>query len=204
MKKNIAFYFDYSSPFGYLAYERIWDIAKKHDRGITLHPIILGAIFKISRQTPLTLAPLKGEYSIHDFSRSAREHKVDYRHPDPFPIGSVLACRATLWLRDNPDPSLSSTTRDFVQAVYRSFFCENKDITDVSTLADLAESLGINGDELVSAVGEPAIKEALRVEVDAAVDNGVFGSPMMIVDGEPFWGHDRLEQMDRWITTGGW
>lgn len=204
MSKNIDFYFEYSSPFGYLASERITDIARKHDRAVNWHPVLLGAIFKITEQKPLTMTPLKGDYSVHDFSRSAREHKLDYTHPDPFPIAAVSACRATLWLRDNDDAALSKCTADFIQKVYRAFYAEGRDITDNSVLGDIANSLDIDGNQLVTALAEQSVKDALKKEIDDAVGHGVFGSPMMIVDGELFWGHDRLEQLEKWIVTGGW
>lgn len=204
MSKSIDFYFEFSSPFGYLASERIEAIAQKHDYQIIWHPVLLGAIFKITEQRPLTMTPLKGDYSLHDFSRSAREHKLDYTHPDPFPIAAVSACRATLWLRDNNDATIQKCTTDFIRKVYRAFYAEGRDITDTSVLAEIAASLGVDGGQLVAALGEQSVKDALKKEIDDAVGNGVFGSPMMIVDGEPFWGHDRLEQMENWIVTGGW
>lgn len=204
MTKTIEFYFDYSSPFGYLASERIEAVATKHDRQIVWHPVLLGAIFKISNQVPLTEVPLKGEYSIRDFSRSSREHNIPYTHPDPFPVGAIAACRATLWLRDNADASLNARTTDFVHAVFRAFFVDGQDITDVNILSSLANTLGIDAEHMTAALGEQAVKDALRQEVENAIANGIFGAPFMIVDNEPFWGNDRIEQIDRWLSKGGW
>lgn len=204
MSDTIDFYFDFSSPFGYLASERIELIAEKHGRRIVWHPILLGAVFKVTGQAPLTQAPLKGDYSIRDFSRSAREHQIVYKHPDPFPIGAVAACRATLWLRDNEDASLRKKTTDFIHAVFRAFYTQGLDITDASVLSELASSLGLDGEQMAHALAQQSVKDALRNEVDDAIANGIFGSPMMLVDEEPFWGHDRLEQMDRWLANGGW
>jgi 2-hydroxychromene-2-carboxylate isomerase len=56
----------------------------------------------------------------------------------------------------------------------------------------------------LAALADPAVKARLRAEVDAAIARGVFGSPYFVVDGEPFWGHDRLDQVERWLATGGW
>lgn len=204
MRKTIEFYFDYSSPFGYLASERIESIAQKHDRDVVWHPVLLGAIFKVTKQAPLTQAPLKGDYSIHDFSRSAREHELIYKHPDTFPIATVAACRATLWMRDNTDTSIRACTTNFVHGVFKAYYTQGLDVTDASVLAEIAESLGLDASRMSAALGEQSVKDALRAEVDNAIEAGIFGSPMMIVDNEPFWGHDRLEQMDRWLSTGGW
>ena len=69
--------------------------------------------------------------------------------------------------------------------------------------ADIAEALGENRAHVLAAMADPAVKERLKNEVDAALAKGVFGSPYIIVDGEPFWGNDRLDQVDAWLTTGG-
>ncbi len=204
MNKTIEFYFDFSSPFAYLASERIEAIAAKHNRQIVWHPILLGAVFKISQQVPLTQIPLKGDYSLRDFARSAREHGIAYNHPDPFPIASISACRATLWLRNHSDEALNAKTTEFVHTVFRAFFAQGKDITDVDVLGTLATSLDIDAVSMKAALGEQSVKDALRVEVENAIALGIFGAPFLIVDDEPFWGNDRLDQIDRWLSQGGW
>lgn len=203
MSKPIHFYFDFSSPYGYLASERIEDIAVRCGCELVWHPILLGAVFQVTGQAPLTEAPLKGAYAVHDFSRAAREYQISYSHPDPFPIGSVTASRAVLWLRDR-DGSDSVETGRLIHALYRAYFSEGQDITDNTVVASVAESVGIDAEAMIQAVSSDPVKQALRQEVQQAIERGVFGSPMMIVDNEPFWGHDRLEQMERWIKAGGW
>ncbi len=204
MSNSIDFYFDFSSPYGYLASERIEAIAARLGYTVVWHPMLLGAVFKITGQSPLTEAPLKGDYSIKDFARSAREHTVEYQHPEKFPIGAVAASRATLWLRDNCDPQLKARTGDFIHALYRAYFTAGQDITDPTVIASVADSLAIDAQTLQLAIATQAVKDALRIEVEQSIAFGVFGSPTMIINGEPFWGHDRLEQMERWISSGGW
>lgn len=204
MSNCIDFYFDFSSPYGYLASERIEEIAARLGYTVLWRPILLGAVFKITGQVPLTEAPLKGNYAMRDFSRSAREHKVEYQHPDRFPIGAVAASRATLWLRDNTDPQLRARTTDFIHALYRAYFTAGQDITDATVIASVADSLSIDSQTLQLAIATQAVKDTLRFEVEQSIAAGVFGSPTMIVNAEPFWGHDRLEQMERWISSGGW
>jgi len=204
MSGNIDFYFDYSSPYGYLASERIEAIAAKYNRTVVWHSILLGAIFKVTKQAPLTAFPLKGEYATMDFHRSAREHKIPYTQPEKFPIGAVAASRATIWLRDNSDSRLQAKTSEFVHAVFRAYYADSKDITDASVLAQIATSVDIDVGVMSNALSEQSVKDALRDEVDNAIKIGVFGSPLTIVDGEPFWGDDRLSQLDRWLDSGGW
>ena len=81
---------------------------------------------------------------------------------------------------------------------------EGRDITDAETVAAIAEPLGIDRDALLAAVQDPAIKQRLKDETGLAIEAGVFGSPFFIIDGEPFWGSDRLWMIRRWMKTGGW
>lgn len=201
---TLDFYFDYSSPYGYLASERIEAVAARHNRTLRWHPILLGAIFKLTGQQPLTEAPLKGDYAIKDFNRSARQFGINYQHPSPFPIGSIAACRATIWIRENDNDTVCAKQPAFIHSVFRAFYVEGKDITDATVLMQLAADLDIDPDSLAQGIGTPTIKDALRQDNEAAIARGVFGSPMFIADDEPFWGHDRIEQLDRWLETGGW
>ena len=83
-------------------------------------------------------------------------------------------------------------------------FVDDRDISSPEVTIGIAAGLGIPRQSMESALNEPALKDRLRSEVDAAIARGVFGSPYFIVDGEPFWGSDRLDQLERWLSTGGW
>ena len=200
MSDSLDFYFDFSSPYGYLASERIDGIAAKHGRGVTWRPMLLGAVFQKIGGSPLVNQPMKGPYSQHDMLRSARLHGITFNVPDNFPVNSIAACRAYYWLADG-DPAAA---HHFAQALYRGYFVENRDLSQPETVVAAAQALGMDGDALVAAVQDQAIKDRLRAENDAALDRGVFGSPTVFVGDEMFWGHDRLEQIDRWMETGGW
>ena len=196
----VDFYFDFSSPYGYFAAAKIDEIAARHGRTVNWRPILLGAVFKVTGQQPLPTIPLKGGYSKHDIERSARFFGVPLRVPSKFPIGSTAPCRAFYSISDR-DPQLAVR---LAQALYTAYFAEDRDISTTEVTLDVAEKLGIPRDGLSHALNEPALKDRLRSEVDDAVVRGVFGSPYFIVDGEPFWGSDRLDQVERWLATGGW
>jgi len=200
MANAIDFYFDFSSPYGYFAATKIDDIAAKYGRVVVWRPILLGAIFKITGQQPLPTIPLKGSYANHDLARSARLFGVPFKLPSKFPVAGQAPSRAFYWVGDR-DPVLART---FAQALYRAYFAEDRDISSPEVTANVAAKLGVNRDELAQALNDPAVKERLKSEVDAAIERGVFGSPYIVVDGEPFWGSDRLDQVDKWLATGGW
>lgn len=199
MTTPIDFYFDFSSPYGYLASERIEAVAQRHGRALHWHPMLLGVAFKATGTAPLTSIPVKGAYSEHDMARSARYLGIPFRLPEPFPVGTQLAARAFLWLQDqDPDRAVA-----FAHACYRAYFAEGVNIADLGRLLDVAAGLGLDKDRVSEVVNDPAMKERLKAGVDRALARGVFGSPFFFVGDEPFWGVDRLPQLERWLETGG-
>jgi 2-hydroxychromene-2-carboxylate isomerase len=199
MPAPIDFYFDFSSPYGYLGAELIEALAAKHGRAVAWHPVLLGAIFKETGGAPLTQLPLKGSYSKRDFARSARYHGVAFRMPTRFPIPAQAPSRIVLSLRDR-DPVLAARV---AKALYRAYFVDDQDISDPGIAASVAGGAGADAAAARAAVDDPALKDALKCEVVQAIDLGVFGSPFVVVDGEPFWGVDRFPQIDRWLADGG-
>lgn len=199
MKEVIDFHFDFSSPYGYLASEKIDELAARYGRSVNWHPVLLGAIFKVTNTIPLVQMPVKGGYYIRDFARSARFLGIPFKYPDPFPIATQNAGRAFIWLQDR-DPQQA---RAFAHACFRAYFVDNVNISGMDALLGIAKSLGIDGNELTAAVNNPEIKDRFRAQNDAAIARGVCGSPYFVVDGEPFWGADRLPQVERWLQTGG-
>lgn len=200
MSAPIDFYFDFSSPYGYLASTRIDALGAKHGRPVIWHPILLGAVFKVSGGAPLTTIPLKGEYSVRDMARSARLMGVPFRLPGTFPIPTQHAARLTVWLARGDEPG----AKRLASALYHAYFADDRDISNPDVCADVAAQCGHDRDAAVAGMNDAAVKDALKTEVEQAIARKVFGSPFFIVDGEPFWGADRLDHLDRWLSTGGW
>jgi len=200
MAQPIDFYFDFSSPYGYIASERIDALAERHGRGVNWRPMLLGAVFKIVGTEPLLNYPLKGDYARLDMERSARQFDLPFRIPDNFPTASIAACRAYYWLLDRD----AARARHFAQAIFRSYFVEGKSIDLPDDVIAIAATQGIDPDMLSAALQDARVKARLKKEVEEAIARGVFGSPFLFVDGEPFWGADRLEQVERWLEMGGW
>jgi len=200
MAEPIDFYFDFSSPYGYIASHLIDGLAKKHGREAIWHPILLGAVFKTTGMAPLVGIPLKGDYVKRDFIRTAKFMGVEtFTLPDPFPFSSIQAVRAFVWL----EPTRPQKAHELARALYgRAFSGHRIDSTDA--VADVAASIGIDRTALLSGIESPDVKDRVRVQNDAAMARGVFGSPYVIADGEPFWGVDRFDQLDKWLETGGW
>ncbi len=199
MADPIEFHFDFSSPYSYLASELIDDLAAKYGRKVKWRPMLLGAVLPKTGSAPLTQIPLKGEYAMRDFARSARYLGIAYRHPSKFPVATQQAGRAYYWIHDHDCPK----ARAFAHAVFRASFTDDRDISNTDIVLDIAASLGVDRAELAAALASPELKERFRSEVDGAIAKGVFGAPYIFIDGEPFWGADRLPHIERWLAHGG-
>ena len=198
MPVAIDFYFDFSSSYGYFASTKIDDLAARYGRGVNWKPILLGVVYKIDHELEVLTLPLKGPYVVRDIARSARFHGIAYKHPSRFPISAVVPARAFYWANER-DPALA---KKLARSLYHAYFVQDRDISSQDITADVAASLGLKRDEVLAALNDVAIKGKLRQEVDASIKRGVFGSPFIMIDGEPFWGVDRFDQIERWLAQG--
>ncbi|MCR9072021.1 MAG: 2-hydroxychromene-2-carboxylate isomerase [Alphaproteobacteria bacterium] len=199
-KPPIDFYFDFSSPYGYLAAHKIGEMAGLYGREVDWKPVLLGVIFKATGAQPLLDIPIKGDYARRDMDRTARMMGLPFVLPEVMPFPSVPAARAVYWTKDrHPDKAVA-----LVKALYDEAFARGGDIRGAEAVARIAGTVGLDAGELTAALGDPAVKERLKTEIEAAMQAGVCGSPFFVVDGEPFWGADRLDHVERWLATGGW
>ena len=200
MASSIDFYFDFSSPYGYLAALKVAEIEAGTGLRVDWHPILLGVIFKITGQSPLMTQPVRGAYFIRDMERCARRQGVPMLWPDPCPFPSQTVCRAFYCLKDqDPDQAVA-----FARSVYTSAFGEGRNVLDRDVLARLLTTVGAEADSIMAAITTDEVKEKLKAATQAAVDRGVFGSPSFMVGPELFWGHDRIDHLIDWCRSGGW
>ncbi len=200
MSTDVEFFFDFSSPYGYFASFKVDDLVADTGGSVAWKPILAGVVFKATGNLPLSQQPIKGDYCRHDWERLGRFMEVPWVLPDPFPIATIAAARAFYWLVDR-DADLA---KRFARAAFGAYFGAGRDITPAETVAEVAAPLGVGRDELLAAVQDPAVKERLKRETDTAIERGVIGSPYFMVDGEGFWGSDRLWMIKRWMKRGGW
>ncbi|CAA7618575.1 2-hydroxychromene-2-carboxylate isomerase [Magnetospirillum sp. UT-4] len=200
MPSPIDFYFDFSSPYSYFASFMVDLLADQHGRSCVWKPILLGPAFKASGNLPLAEQPLKGDYARHDWERIARLMGVPYRLPEPFPVSTLTAARA-FWCLEEAD---SGAARAFAEAVFAAYFAAGRDISRPEVVGAVAGEMGIDAEALLAAAATDRAKARARAETDDAIARGVFGAPFLFVDGEPFWGGDRLWMVHQWLERGGW
>jgi len=187
---------DFISPYGYFASLRVEALAARHGRGVAWHPMLLGvAVMKVMGLKPLMDTPLKGDYVERDVLRYAREHGVPLQRQPRDPVMNPLAsARALAWVnRHRPEGAA-----EVVHAIYAAYWGRGQDLSTPAALVPVV------GETVAQAAAGDEAAALLRAEVDASLAAGVFGSPTLLVDGEPFWGVDKLEQAERWLARGGW
>jgi 2-hydroxychromene-2-carboxylate isomerase len=199
MKAPIDFYFDFSSPYSYIANEWIDALAARHGRTVRRQAILLGVTFSAAELKSPVSYPIKREYSLRDFQRSARFERVPYTAPAQFPIPTQNAARVFWWLNDTHGGQAAA---DWARAGFRAYFTRGAMLNDAAALKALAAEAGLDAEAAERAWNDPLWKDRLRHANEEAIAAGVFGAPFFVVDGEPFWGNDRKPQIEQWLDTG--
>jgi len=194
----VEFYFDFSSPYSYIASEWVEAVAARHGRTVRWHAILLGATFQAAELKSPVSHPVKREYALADFQRSARFEGVPYRPPESFPIPTQNAARVFWWLADR-EPARAAA---WAHAGLRAYFTRGVALDAPAQLKALCAEAGLDADAAQAAWSDPVWKARLKAENDAAIAAGVFGAPSFIVEGELFWGNDRRAQLERWLANG--
>ena len=203
MTSPVYFYFDFISPYAYFASLRIEELAARHGRQVDWSPMLLGvSVVKVMGLKPLMETPLKGDYLRRDVLRRARKYEVRLGRAIPGPVTSSLtAARAFCWVKQRR-PELQA---EMGRAIYQAWWGKGLLLSDPETLVQhVTLPDGIDPEGLLAALRGPEPAALLRESVQASLNAGVFGAPTFIVDGEPFWGSDRLDDLDEWLASGGW
>jgi 2-hydroxychromene-2-carboxylate isomerase len=201
-KQPLRFYFDFISPFGYFASLSIEPLAAKHARGVEWHAMLLGvSVMKVMGLKPLLDTPLKGDYIRRDAKRYMRRHGLQLRRDLDAPVMDPRAAgRAFYWVKHHR-PELASA---LAHAIYHAYWALGHDLSTAESLAAIALPAGIEADWLRAGIESDEARRWLRDAVDASIKAGIFGSPTVVVDGEPFWGVETFDLIDEWLATGGW
>lgn len=196
--RAIQFYFDFSSPYSYIASEWIEALAARHGRTVQWNAILLGATFQAAELKSPVAYPIKRDYALRDFERSARFEGVPLKNPGKFPIPTQNAARVFWWLHEQ-DPARAI---QWARHGLRAYFARGVDLSDAARLKELATEFGLDANDAEAVWNDPAWKARLKAANDAAIAAGVFGAPFFLIDNEPFWGNDRRPQIERWLDKG--
>ena len=207
MTHTLEIYWDFSSPFAYLGSTQAEALAARTGATLVWRPMLLGAVFKAigTADAPiLTWSEAKRSYFFKDLARWADHWGVPFRFPSRFPMMTVKPLRVWFALPEE-------RRKAFLDATFRAYWGEDRDISDEGTLRALIDSDGENAgvlparpligdgaDEVLARCGTKEVKDALFASTQRAIDAGVFGAPTWVVDGKDlFWGQDRIILVER-------
>jgi 2-hydroxychromene-2-carboxylate isomerase len=201
MATSIDYYFAPQSPWTYLGHQRFWDMARRAGADIRVLPVDLGKIFPRSGGLPLPQrAPQRQAYRLVELRRFADWLGVPLNlHPTYFPVPGDSAARLILAVADGQG---SDAAMQLSGVVLKAVWAEQRDINDAGTLAQLLAECGLPAAALDLAQGD-AVQRRYEAATQQAFDAGVFGAPSYVIDGEIFWGQDRLDFLERRLAGGG-
>jgi 2-hydroxychromene-2-carboxylate isomerase len=191
MPHRLEFFFDCSSPWTYLAFARIHDVAKRAGAVIEWKPILVGGVFNAVNQDVYERRanpdPRKSKYYAKDLGDWARFVGIKIGRPPVFPVNSVKAMRGALIALDD------GKLVPYATAVFEAYWGDLLDISRPEILGPIATRVGYDAAGFLKRIEEPALKERLRANTDELIARGGFGSPTMFIDGDDmYFGNDRL------------
>jgi 2-hydroxychromene-2-carboxylate isomerase len=196
MGKTVTYYMTPVSPWTYLGHARLVAMARAQDAQIDIKPVDLGKIFSVSGGLPLSKrAPQRQAYRLADLARwSAHLGVAINLQPKFFPAPPELAAKLIIAARTTLG---AEAALELAGAVMRGLWEEDKNIADDATLAVIADLCGHDGRMLLKSAGTAGVQEQLDKNTDEAIAANVYGSPWYVVDGEGYWGQDRLDFVER-------
>ena len=192
MIKLFEFYFDFGSPYSFLAHEQIKKIEKEKiekekEIKIKYMPILLGALLKLAGLKPLVDIPIKGKYMIRDCKLCAEKNNIKFKFNNYFPIITLNLMRCVLVAEKK------NFAQNFINKVFDAIWKDGINLNDNIIVEKLLKNLDINPKTFLMEAIDPKIKDELKKRTDDAYNKGIFGAPSFIVNNRVFWGQDRLE-----------
>jgi 2-hydroxychromene-2-carboxylate isomerase len=184
---RLEYFFDYVSPFAYLADTQLPALLGRTGAEIVYRPFFLGGVMAASKNSPPITVPNKGRYMFSDIQRWSKRYGVP-ANPNPhFPVNTLAVMRAAVAAVDEP------RFPDFHRAMFRGVWVDGQNLADEAVLRAAIDAAGLDSGKLLERAKDPAVKETLKRNSDEAVERGAFGAPTFFVGDEMFWGNDRLE-----------
>jgi 2-hydroxychromene-2-carboxylate isomerase len=189
MGKTVEFFFDVGSPAAYIAWHRLPHLCDSCGGQLVYKPMLLGGVFQATGNQSPMMVPAKGKYMVDDLERHAKRAGVEFRQNSFFPINTLTLMRGATALQMRDEPRMVS----YVDAVYRAIWAEGRNMNDPAVVAGVLQAAGVDPAGLLAMTADPEVKERLKAVTQEAVSRGVFGAPTFFVDGDMYWGQDRLD-----------
>jgi 2-hydroxychromene-2-carboxylate isomerase len=198
MAKKLEFFYDCSSPWTYLAFSKIEEVARRHDADLVWRPILVGGLFNTvnpsvyeSRAKPV---PVKAKYYVKDLRDWAQYYGLKIGNPTVFPVNSVKAMRGAFVAHEH------RMIAAYSRRVFEAYWGDDRDISKDEVLREIVLGVGLDEKEFFTKIASDEYKARLRANTEELIERGGFGSPTMFVDGSMFFGNDRLPLVEHALS----
>ena len=186
MTKSIDFYFDFISPYSFLAYQKLKNINENASINIVYKPILLGGLHKLSGITAPAFNVRKMKNMKNDCKLIADKNKIQFKWNENFPINSLYLMRGYLVIDEN-------LKKKFFEVCFDYYWKENIDISDKENVIKILDICSVNKINFFKDIENNKVKDKLKKLTNLAFEKDIFGAPTFIVNNKIFWGQDRLE-----------
>ncbi|HSC34951.1 MAG TPA: 2-hydroxychromene-2-carboxylate isomerase [Thermodesulfobacteriota bacterium] len=193
MGKKVEFYYDFSSPYTYIASTRIEKICKDNGAGLKWKPFLLGGLFNDTGVKPAIEIGNKFAYIKQDTRDSAKHFGVEFKFPEVFPLNSVKAMRGAFAAAEK------GKLTEYNHELFRLYWTEGWDLSKDDVLKKAVAGVGLDPEWFILRIVEQDIKDRLRYETSTAAARGAFGAPTIFIGEKMFWGNDRLDYVDDYL-----
>ena len=191
--KTVEFYFDLGSPYSYLAYYRLLQIAEQQEIQIVYKPILLGGVFKATgNRSPIEI-PVKGVYSILDMQRWAEYYQIPMQMNPHFPMNTLTLMRILTGVQLLHLEKFEQV----LKLLFDAMFGTPQNLNEPTVLAEVLKQSGFSVEDIMSMVQSDVVKQKLITETEQAIQRGIFGAPTFFVGDEMYWGQDRLHFVEQ-------
>ena len=191
--KSVEFYFDLGSPYSYLAYYRLLQMAERQEIQIVYKPILLGGVFKATgNRSPIEI-PVKGAYSILDMQRWAEYYHIPMQMNPHVPMNTLTLMRILTGVQLLHLEKFEQV----LKLLFDAMFGTPQNLNEPTVLAEVLKPSGFSVEDIMSMVQADVVKQKLITETEQAIQRGIFGAPTFFVGDEMYWGQDRLHFVEQ-------
>lgn len=189
MSKTVEFFFDLGSPASYLAWTQLPALCARHGAALRYRPMLLGGVFQATGNASPVMIPAKGRYMFTDLARFAARYGVPFGLPPGFPINTLALMRGLVGTQLRAPERFEA----LLAALFNGLWAQQRNLGDAAVLEQVLAEAGFTAAEFQVLTGDAEVKAALKQATEEAVERGVFGAPTCFVDGQMYFGQDRLD-----------
>jgi 2-hydroxychromene-2-carboxylate isomerase len=186
MARTLEFYFDYGSPYSYLADTQVEAIAKRTGAELVRKPMLLGGVFKSTGNSSPAEQPQKSKWSAFDMPMWAKHYGVPFQRNPFFPVNTLALMRGATVAQ------IDGVFAKYHPAMFKAMWVDGRNLNDIKEVVAVLAAAGLDAQKIGNRIQDQDVKDRLKATTDEAVSRGVFGAPTSFVDGMMFFGNDRL------------